>query len=296
VGKVSANQHWYIKRGDQVKGPFAAIQIRKYGALGRIRELDELSIDQQDWRPAKTYNELFPGGKMDALALDPRDDERIHKNRGTAATEVTTESPSNIERRAGRDRRAPEAPEVIKRREQRERVLQSLWTDKQSERFPIFAVLGLVVVIAVLGWYLTPTKVRVLPNCDQPAQPGVNWDNCRKEQAQLAEADLTGAKLRNTRFIAVNLQAAILDNSDLAYANLLQANLGYASLKQASLKGSNLKFADLSSANLTQSDLSYADLSSAQIAGAVFSDAILSNTIWIDGRTCAEGSVGTCLR
>ncbi len=292
-GQVSANQHWYIKRGNQVKGPFAALQIRRYGSLGRIRADDLLSIDQQDWRIAKACLELFPGGKLDALQLDPKDDERIHKNRGTAeAAENTLSS----ERRAGKDRRTAEAPEVVKRREQRERVLQSLWTDKQSDRLPIFALIGLLVVIGVLGWYLTPTRVRELPDCDRPAQPGVNWDNCQKEKAQLAEADLTGARLRNTRLIAAELQASRLDSADLAYANLLQANLGYASLKQASLKGSNLKFADLSNADLSYADLSYADLSNALIGAADFNGAILSKTIWVDGKACAEGSVGTCQR
>ncbi len=296
-GRVVTNRLWYVRRGDQVKGPFAAAQMRKYGALGRIRETDELSTDQKEWRAAIACYELFPKGRMDARKLEPGDDERLHNNRHPhTSSDHPAEIPSGAERRTGQERRASEPPEVLKRREQRERVLESLWSDKQSERFPTLAVIGVVICIAVLGWFLTPSKEKDLPTCDKPAQTGVNWDNCRKENAELAEADLTQARLRNTRLPGANLLGSQLDGADLSYANLLQANLSYASLKTASLKGTNLKFADLSNANLSQADLSYADLSNAQIAATDFTGALLSNAIWIDGKPCVEGSVGQCVQ
>ena len=36
------------------------------------------------------------------------------------------------------------------------------------------------------------------------------------------------------------------------------------------------------------------NLTGANITGAIFEEANLSGAIWIDGRTCALGSVGTC--
>ena len=36
------------------------------------------------------------------------------------------------------------------------------------------------------------------------------------------------------------------------------------------------------------------NLTGANITGAIFEEANLSGAIWIDGSTCALGSVGTC--
>ncbi len=294
-----SKQHWYVKRGEQVKGPFQALQIQKYGSLGRVRASDLLSVDRLNWRQAAHCEELFPGGRMDAMKLEPKDDERrvsdkrqaegdVKKDPGPATTATAVQPEA--------ERREQESPEVLKRREQRERVLQSLWSERQSERFPAVLVIVLIIVIALAGWYLTPTQVRDVPDCEAAIAPGVNWNNCSREQAILNEVDLSQAKLRNTRFMGASLQAARLDQADLSYANLMQANLGYVSLKQANLLGANLKFADLSNANLSGANLSYADLSQAKLGGADLSSAILENAIWIDGRICLKGSMGRCLQ
>ena len=51
---------------------------------------------------------------------------------------------------------------------------------------------------------------------------------------------------------------------------------------------------DLRSANLSRANLSEADLRSANLTGAYLRGADLSGATWIDGRTCAKGSTGTC--
>ncbi|MEI7706285.1 MAG: RICIN domain-containing protein, partial [Deltaproteobacteria bacterium] len=56
-----------------------------------------------------------------------------------------------------------------------------------------------------------------------------------------------------------------------------------------------LSYTDLSEANLRGADLSVADLTGGALAGADLTFATLSWATWIDGRTCAEGSVGQCL-
>ena len=45
---------------------------------------------------------------------------------------------------------------------------------------------------------------------------------------------------------------------------------------------------------LVKGDLYEANLLGANISGAVFEEANLSNAIWVDGKKCSLGSIGTC--
>ena len=78
------------------------------------------------------------------------------------------------------------------------------------------------------------------------------------ERANLRDADLCDANLRNA-----NLRGA-----DLCGANLSDADLSGADLRGANLRSANLCGADLRSANLSDADLSGADLSDADLRGA----------------------------
>lgn len=98
-----------------------------------------------------------------------------------------------------------------------------------------------------------------------------------KEDYELAKSgckDLIGARL----------EGADLRGVDLSCADLRGAELEEADLRGANLTGANLKNADLEKANLK----------GAIIDGAVFKGADLDYTIWVNGRVCAEGSVGSC--
>lgn len=110
--------------------------------------------------------------------------------------------------------------------------------------------------------------------CSDPAAPGVDWSGCDKSRANLSDAYLPYADLTNA-----NLAYANLTYADLEHANLTQADLTHAYLSGADLKGADLTYAYLSGANLTNADLSGADLTGA---------------MWMDGRVCAEGSIGVC--
>ena len=59
--------------------------------------------------------------------------------------------------------------------------------------------------------------------------------------------------------------------------------------QEVNFEGSNLFSASFKGANLFE-----ANLTGANITNAVFEEANLSNTIWVDGKKCALGSVGTC--
>ena len=62
-----------------------------------------------------------------------------------------------------------------------------------------------------------------------------------------------------------------------------------ANLAKVNFEGSNLFGATFKGANLYE-----ANLLGANISGAMFDEANLSNAIWIDGKKCALGSIGSC--
>ena len=70
--------------------------------------------------------------------------------------------------------------------------------------------------------------------------------------------------------------------------------LYHAKLSYLDLTGADLRGAALSGAKLRYATLRDADLKGALISGANFSGADLSGAIWVDGRRCPEGSIGTC--
>lgn len=77
-------------------------------------------------------------------------------------------------------------------------------------------------------------------------------------------------------------------------------DLSKANFAGVDLYGANLSGANLSGADLKGTLFNDADLRGANLKGALtdketsFSGAKLSNTTWMDGKKCAEGSMGKC--
>ena len=86
--------------------------------------------------------------------------------------------------------------------------------------------------------------------------------------ADLFNADLAFADLRNTDLASANLTGANLFNADLAFANLTGADLFGANLASAHLLNT-----DLASANLTGADLTNAVLVGTDLGGAILANA-----------------------
>ncbi|MFM8894867.1 MAG: pentapeptide repeat-containing protein [Actinomycetales bacterium] len=97
-----------------------------------------------------------------------------------------------------------------------------------------------------------------------PASPPV-IDSCTMQPATKCPGQaLAGARLRGLDLTGANFRGADLSQANLSGADLGQANLRGANLHQAIVAGTNLYAADLTGA------------------------------IWVDGRTCQLGSIGTC--
>lgn len=293
ISETSATHRrlWFVRRNGTVRGPFPTPLLKRYLLLRRLKQTDELSLDQQAWQPVSTYPMFAPDRLADDSAvLLAREDERSSGDRRTSEPPDSADK----ERRSGVERRAEESAATVERRDRRARVVASLKPAQESHRAPATIALLLLVGIIVSGFLFRPGGSVSEPICVAPAAPGVNWSNCRKEKADLSGVDLRNALLRNGRFAAIRLAGANLAGSDLAYADLTGADLRNCNLRGATATGANLHQAALENANLENTDLTYVDFSDATLDGAALSGAKLGNAIWIDGTSCAPASIGEC--
>ena len=95
------------------------------------------------------------------------------------------------------------------------------------------------------------------------------------ECANLYDANLRGADLRDADLRDANLHGADLRDADLRGANLRGANLYDANLRGADLRDANLRDANLHGADLRDANLHGADLRDADLRGANLYDANL---------------------
>lgn len=280
---------WYIRKNGDISGPFNGSVIVNHLIIGRLDMDDEVSADKQQWLPLRNQPSLHPD-----ISDEDKARRYLDERTGLDRREQQQTPPPEANQRRG-ERRAPEMDIEQARRALRQHLLIRYRQRRELMFWPLLITIAVLLFVAVLA-VLYPTKIPIpLPNCSAPAEAGVNWSNCLKSQAELANIDMSGAKLRNSQLTAANMMNTKLADADIAYANLRHANLSYSDLSGASLFGANLGEADLSNADLTAADLAYADLSNARIGGAELSEARLDHAIWIDGRVCAIGSTGSCL-
>lgn len=282
---------WYVRRSGAPKGPFPSSLIEKNIALGRILASDQISSNGQDWQPASSYPDF---DVIQRSGQQPQVQRRLDERQSDRrAGRADAEGISDSERRAN-DRRAPEDPEVVARRQRANRVWQSLRDGPAGvRRTPLVLsaiLLGAVLVAAIV---LAPPP-RSETDCAAPPAPGVNWEFCNHAADDLRGADLRGAVLRNARLAGADLSGADLREADLAYADLSGAVLREARLNGARLTGTSLRGASLVDANLAGARLDFADLAAAAVTGAVFDGAVFEQAIMPNGQVCRPGSPGSC--
>lgn len=279
---MSTSKAWYIRHlaDMEIKGPFPAGQISQEILLGRHKAEDEVSHDKEQWYKIRDVPALLPH-ILNNDAEQPEFEDRLAAARRWAD-----------ERRDVVGERGVTKTDDIKR-------LHGLVNKAKkkssfaSSCMQMGAVFGVVLALVVLAFQYSP-EIKVEVDCSTSAQPGVDWRECVLVSIQLAQTDLVAANLMNTNLEQANMKKANLAQANLKYSKLNSANLQGVNLTKANLKGASLLGADLTAALLSQADLSYAILRGAIIEDADFSAAILDGAIWVDGRTCAKGSIGQC--
>jgi len=139
---MTNNQIWYTRRGKEIRGPFPAGLVTRYILLGRIRQDDELSVDQLSWQKVSDVPELIPEElKLDLSVPENqeklqiarmREDERESNDRRNKQSSI--EALSNRLNRSGNERRKTETDEVKRHREIKDQLLASL-REKSRENY-----------------------------------------------------------------------------------------------------------------------------------------------------------------
>ncbi|MET0052284.1 MAG: pentapeptide repeat-containing protein [Candidatus Thiodiazotropha sp.] len=248
-------QGWYIRHEGLITGPHAESRIRQHLMDGTWTLSDEISVDKKSWQPLLSVPQVVPL-QMRAEAGD-----------AGARAQIDTRAKLSARERA-ETRRIPLIPLLV-----------------------VTLVLGAAVSLALL---LNTGGESDSPLCDAPPGPGVNWRNCVLVGIDAGSASLAGANLNSTVLRDAQLSATDLSDAHLDYADLRAANLSYARLQRASLLGANLQGADLREADLSGADLRFADFTDSRVKGMLLNGAHLDEAIWVDGRSCAAGSVGVC--
>ena len=311
---------WYTRRGEHIRGPFPHGLITRFIVLGRLQMSDEISVDQIRWQVVKDVAEIIP----DPLKSDPNDPElqeylrvaRRREDERAAGDRRQREGASHDDRRRTDDRRQNESDELVHHREIKSILMKERQSQPEHLRLRFIVVLTTVLTGAIgAAFWFMPQAPALRLQCEVPAGPLVNWNNCKFEGIMLNGVELSGARMSNANLSGALLQGANLSNSNLSYANFGRADLSHANLTQATLTGmvlrnanlseaklsnANLSYAILQNANLSQADFNNADLSNADLSGASVDRTKLDNTnlvhaIWVDRSVCGEGSIGKCV-
>jgi len=156
---MSTNQLWYTRRDREIRGPFPVGQITRYILLGRIVETDQISSDQISWQLVRDLPELIP----DELKLDlnipenqdrlriarMREDEREAGDRREKQSQSRENGNNNYTQR-GSDRRRSEPNDILRHREIKSQLLESLREKKKQDY--ITRVLGVMLFISTIFW------------------------------------------------------------------------------------------------------------------------------------------------
>lgn len=285
------NTLWYLRQQKTVKGPFPSAIIINHIVLGRLSLQDEVSTDKVNWQRIIAIPELHPDSDSADKTQQLR--RQLDERTGTDRRDSQQDSPHAATR--GEERRAYESAEVIRRRQFHGLLMKKFKQDQPSLVWPLALIFSTLMLIALLAIFFPKLLPVPLPNCSNPPAQLVNWNNCLKPDIDLSNLDLTAAQFRNSQMKNAKMMNTTLMSADLAYADLAGSDMSYSDLRKATLIGANLEQADLAYANLRQADLAYTDLSQANLGGSALEGARLDHAIWIDGRQCAEGSIGRCI-
>lgn len=271
---MAQNLQWYWKKDGRVKGPFAAGLIQKYILLGRVHPNDLMSQDKEYWRKAAQIPALIP---------------EVFKHRG----EENYEERLKAARRWAEDR--------LSVRDDMDKVDFS--PPRKNIHIPIKTlgwksiIFWLCVFCGVLlaAFYFTPEKTTITVDCQAKITAKGNFSGCHFRNRVLARLDLNHIILENSQLPGSDFSDAILSYAQLSYSNMNGADLSRTRLDHANLKGVNLKKTILHNTDFSYANLSYADLRGARVKNINFKQTDLSGTIWFNGSTCAQGSIGRCL-
>jgi hypothetical protein len=261
---MSVYRVWQIKRDGQVTGPFPENLIVQHVLLGRIVADDLISMDGHAWKSYRETPEIIEqishmmGGEVASTADPAWHDERLR-----AVLRY-------VDERKHLDPRSQEAQDAaekfimrsgIDRRKVPETVEQhshrvTIAESDQwfKDRHPGKNIVAVALLFIVV---LVAWSFQRFGSKDVPVDIGLHVASCDAEPVN--KVDWHGC--------------------DKTGYFLVGADLREANLKDVRFPGANL---------------SYANFKGARLDDAVLDNAKLAGATWVDGRVCADDSVGVC--
>lgn len=280
---------WYIKKDEQVFGPYPNQLISRYLILGRMTLESEISQDQKNWASVEHYKSLVPEVVLNAHTPEGKKALMLARRREDERSARSEDESADSERRMDED-------QVVKlHRQLRDDILNQYRNQPGVNRRNV--VLLVVVAISLIAAFISyrPSSTEIGSDCAAPPAAGMNWSMCNKQGKNLAGMDLSQSLFTSAILNDADFSRSQLTGSDFSYANLSRAEMQQSQLRNAALIGANLRQANLLDANLEAANLSYAELEGARLDGARLDNARFDNAIWIDGQHCLPGSIGGCL-
>lgn len=286
---------WYVRRSGRVTGPFLSGHIQRELLLGHFRSSDQVSHDQHTWTALGSHPELVP------KILKADSDDPLVRDRLAAARRWADDgdqpSGSLLSEQSDYDAEHPDFNHAGGSHDAHAALEEKLIQTRHDRwRNNIISLLILSVIAAAMYFYFSGTE----PVSDEPVDcsilpvQGIDLSNCFLQGVSYAGMDISDAKLNNANLIGADLRGTRLNGSDLSYSVLSLAVAQGARLHGARMVGADFNGANLRDTDFSDADLSYANLYSADISGADLTGAKLDQAVWIDGRVCKGGSVGTC--
>lgn len=280
---------WYIKKDDQVFGPYPNKLISRYLILGRLTLESEISQDQKNWVTVDHYKSLVPEVVLNAHTPEGNKALMLARIR---EDERSTRSEEEV---AETERRMDESQVVKLHRQLRDDILNQYRNQPGMNKRNIILLIAVAISMIVAFFSYRPVSDDTGSDCDALPAAGINWSMCNKQGQNLAGLDLSLSLFTSAILSDVDFSRSLLTGSDFSYANLSRAEMQQTQLRNAALIGANLRQANLLDANLEAANLSYAELEGARLEGALLDNARFDNAIWIDGQHCLPGSIGGCL-
>lgn len=295
-GKTAMHHRWYVRRHGKLIGPFPHAQVAEYLMLGKLSRSDEISHDREVWRTIQSSGHFPEGPSLVQPPAETGEESLWEVERARAKHRWLDERLYAADDVAGEPNAKPESFQSLRHDHQ---ITQAMTQAERTQKPQIGLAIVAILILCGLGaviWFgqgeglviAPPPQVVAKVNCNASG-PGVNWTGCVKTAVHLQ-----GAKLKQSQLNATKFDEADLSGADLSYSNLLRASLRASNLEGASLQGADLSGADMTGANLGTADLSFAVFTGAKVDGLRLEGAKLDKATWVDGRVCAEGSIGAC--
>ncbi len=289
---------WYIRRGQDISGPFPVGQVERDILLNRIRESTELSPDSTHWKELLEWPEwasylksLYEGENVEEQLQRRRrwEDERTGYDRRANNPQP---EPKYQNRRSITDRRSAESSDTIDSRQQRHQRAKSIRLySLRAVAIPVAAVIVFVVTYLLL--YKPPaTEDRI--DCSLAAAEAINWSHCDLQNKVLSDVNLSKSNLQSSNLTGAQLDQANISVSDLSFAVFTLTRIENSNFSDSRMIGVSFRNTLILNTKFDNANLTYADFSNAELENVSFKGARLDHAIWIDRRRCAQGSIGIC--